>query len=147
MCCYLYSVPVVTVVVEGGKDTIANVTYDLRENVPVVLINVSISKAGLLSDTHTHFCYSQGSGRAADFLNRWLLYTKDHDFRSYYPETVYGIDQLDRADDGSQDSKDIPNTKLHSSSRYIKLCSSSDYFIKCSSNGTSRKIDIIQKNK
>ena len=41
---YVRSVPVVTVIVEGGKKTIENVYYDLRENIPVVIINVSTSE-------------------------------------------------------------------------------------------------------
>ena len=40
LCSYL--VPVVTIVVEGGKNTLINIYYDLRDNVPVVLINVSV---------------------------------------------------------------------------------------------------------
>jgi predicted secreted protein len=27
-------------VVEGGKDTIANIYYDLRENIPIIIIGV-----------------------------------------------------------------------------------------------------------
>lgn len=37
---FWFSVPVVTMVVEGGRDTIANIYYDLRANIPVVLIDV-----------------------------------------------------------------------------------------------------------
>lgn len=36
-----FLVPTVTIVVEGGKDTIANMYYDLRANIPVVIIDVS----------------------------------------------------------------------------------------------------------
>ncbi|CAF1095367.1 unnamed protein product [Didymodactylos carnosus] len=52
-------VPTVTIVVEGGRDTIKNMYYDLRRNIPVIIID--------------------GSGRAADFFTRWLSYTKDED--------------------------------------------------------------------
>jgi hypothetical protein len=38
-----FVVPVVTIVVEGGKDTITNMYYDLRANIPVVIIDVSKS--------------------------------------------------------------------------------------------------------
>jgi diphthamide synthase (EF-2-diphthine--ammonia ligase) len=31
-------------VVEGGKDTIANIYYDLKESIPVVIIGVSKPK-------------------------------------------------------------------------------------------------------
>ncbi|CAF1069123.1 unnamed protein product [Adineta steineri] len=34
-------VPVVTIVVEGGKDTITNIYYDLRDNIPVLIIDVT----------------------------------------------------------------------------------------------------------
>lgn len=34
------SVPIVTIVVEGGSDTILTVYKDLRNNIPVVLIDV-----------------------------------------------------------------------------------------------------------
>jgi hypothetical protein len=44
----------VTLVVEGGKDTLANVYYDLRENVPVVLINVK--KSNKLFCVLKNFC-------------------------------------------------------------------------------------------
>jgi hypothetical protein len=41
LCFFL--VPAVTIVVEGGRDTIANMYYDLRANIPVVIIDVSQS--------------------------------------------------------------------------------------------------------
>lgn len=44
----LRSVPLVTIIFEGGKKTIENVYYDLRENIPVVIINVSTSKRRLV---------------------------------------------------------------------------------------------------
>jgi hypothetical protein len=34
-------VPVVTVVVEGGRDTITNIYHDLHANIPIVIIDVS----------------------------------------------------------------------------------------------------------
>ena len=37
----VFLVPAVTIVVEGGKDTITNMYYDLRANIPVVIIDVS----------------------------------------------------------------------------------------------------------
>ncbi|CAF1229892.1 unnamed protein product, partial [Rotaria sp. Silwood1] len=50
-------VPVVTIVVEGGQDTVNNTYYDLRANIPVIIVD--------------------GTGRAADFFTRWLFLTKD----------------------------------------------------------------------
>lgn len=41
-----YSVPVVTIAVEGDQETLNSVYYDLRERIPVVVINVSMSKDG-----------------------------------------------------------------------------------------------------
>jgi len=38
---FVFAVPAVTIVVEGGKDTITNMYYDLRANIPVVIIDVS----------------------------------------------------------------------------------------------------------
>ncbi|CAF5047649.1 unnamed protein product, partial [Rotaria sp. Silwood1] len=49
--------PVVTIVVEGGQDTVNNTYYDLRANIPVIIVD--------------------GTGRAADFFTRWLFLTKD----------------------------------------------------------------------
>ncbi|CAF1409612.1 unnamed protein product, partial [Adineta steineri] len=59
-------IPVVTIVVEGGRDTITNMYYDLRENIPVVIID--------------------GSGRVADFFKRWLLYTEEMDNKVHDPD-------------------------------------------------------------
>ncbi|CAF0816739.1 unnamed protein product [Adineta ricciae] len=67
-------VPVVTLVVEGGKDTLKNVYYDLKSNVPVVIVN--------------------GSGGVADFLHRWLLRTKDLDNDVKNRLEVYDIDDI-----------------------------------------------------
>ncbi|CAF3967063.1 unnamed protein product, partial [Adineta steineri] len=66
--------PVVTIVVEGGKDTITNIYYDLRDNIPVVIID--------------------GSGRVADFFKRWLLYTKEFDEASKDSQYPHGINEL-----------------------------------------------------
>ncbi|CAF1116563.1 unnamed protein product, partial [Adineta steineri] len=72
-----FPLPVVTIVVEGGKDTIKNIYYDLRDNIPVVIID--------------------GSGRVADFFKRWLLYTKEFDEASKYPQYPYEIGEIDKA--------------------------------------------------
>ena len=45
----LYLVPVVTIVVEGGRDTITNMYYDLRANIPVVIIDVSKMKKMIIT--------------------------------------------------------------------------------------------------
>ncbi|CAF0878333.1 unnamed protein product [Adineta steineri] len=71
-----FPLPVVTIVVEGGRDTITNIYYDLRENIPVVIID--------------------GSGRVADFFKRWLLYTKEFDEASKYPQYPYEIGEIDK---------------------------------------------------
>ena len=37
----VFVAPVVSLVLEGGKDTIANIYYDVKANIPVVIIDVS----------------------------------------------------------------------------------------------------------
>ncbi|CAF1361372.1 unnamed protein product [Rotaria sordida] len=64
--------PVVTIVVEGGREAIKNIYDDLKATIPVVIIN--------------------GSGRVADFFQKWLLYTKEFDDTSKYPDIAYEID-------------------------------------------------------
>ncbi|CAF4870469.1 unnamed protein product [Rotaria sp. Silwood1] len=71
-----FPVPVVTIVVEGGRDTITNIYYDLRANIPVVIID--------------------GSGRVADFFKHWLLYTKEFDNLSKDFDTAYELGELDK---------------------------------------------------
>ncbi|CAF1538232.1 unnamed protein product, partial [Didymodactylos carnosus] len=65
-------VPVVTIVVEGGRDTIKNIYYDLRRDIPIVII--------------------EGSGRVADFFSLWLTYTKEMDNLEQDPEWTLPID-------------------------------------------------------
>ncbi len=84
---------------EGGKDTLANVYYDLRENVPVLIINVRKSNKLFLYISENFSCDKQGSGRAADFLNRWLIITKDLEKESKYRDIAFGIDELWEIDD------------------------------------------------
>ncbi|CAF1094081.1 unnamed protein product [Adineta steineri] len=69
-----FPLPVVTIVVEGGIDTIRNIYYDLRDDIPVFIID--------------------GSGRVADFFKRWLLYTKEFDEASEHPQYPYGIGEI-----------------------------------------------------
>ncbi|CAF5024812.1 unnamed protein product, partial [Rotaria sp. Silwood1] len=64
----------VTIVVEGGKDTIRNMYFDLKHKVPIVII--------------------KGSGRVADFISRWLLSAKDFNDNSDEDKVVYEIDEL-----------------------------------------------------
>ncbi|CAF0834212.1 unnamed protein product [Adineta ricciae] len=71
---YQPPIPVVTIVVEGGQDTIANIYYDLRENIPVVIID--------------------GSGRVADFFKSCLLYTKEFDEEDKYSDIAYEIEEI-----------------------------------------------------
>ncbi|CAF4153268.1 unnamed protein product [Adineta steineri] len=66
--------PVVTIVVEGDKDTITNMYYDLCDNIPVIIID--------------------GSGGVADFFKRWLLYTKEVDKASKDSEFLHGINEF-----------------------------------------------------
>ncbi|CAF1004363.1 unnamed protein product [Adineta steineri] len=84
-------IPCVTIVVEGGKDTIKNVYYDLKENIPVVIID--------------------GSGRVADFFKRWLLYTEEEmNNNARHPDWVkpVGIDEFN-------DIEEPPTAILHQS--------------------------------
>ncbi|CAF3768859.1 unnamed protein product [Rotaria sordida] len=64
----------VTIVVEGGEDTIRNMYSDLKNKVPIVII--------------------KGSGRVADFMSRWLLSTKDFNDDSDEDKVIYEIDEL-----------------------------------------------------
>ncbi|CAF1449983.1 unnamed protein product [Adineta steineri] len=72
-----FPLPVVTIVVEGGRDTIRNIYYDLRDNIPVIIID--------------------GSGRVADFFKLWLLYTKEFDEASKHAQYPYEIGEIDKA--------------------------------------------------
>ncbi|UJR26318.1 hypothetical protein I4U23_007656 [Adineta vaga] len=67
-------IPVVTLVVEGGKDTITNIYYDLKSNIPVVIVD--------------------GSGRA-NFLHQWLLNTKELDNDAENRTKIYEINELE----------------------------------------------------
>lgn len=80
-------------VVEGGRDTIANIYYDLRANIPVVLIDVR--QYEYLIKKKTSFLNQQGSGRVADFFKRWLMYTKKFDDPSAESQEVYDINEID----------------------------------------------------
>ncbi|CAF1276333.1 unnamed protein product [Rotaria magnacalcarata] len=73
-----FPVPVVTIVVEGGRDTITNIYNDLRANIPVVIID--------------------GSGRVADFFKHWLLYTKEFDDASKDADIAYEINEIDKVE-------------------------------------------------
>ncbi|CAF1174559.1 unnamed protein product [Rotaria sordida] len=68
--------PVVTIVVEGGLDTIANIYNDLKNDIPIVII--------------------KGSGRVADFFGRWLLDAKIVENDSEQGKIAYEIDELNR---------------------------------------------------
>lgn len=41
VCFFL--VPTVTIVVEGGKETLDNIYYDLKRGIPVLIIEVSLT--------------------------------------------------------------------------------------------------------
>lgn len=70
----LLSAPVVTVVVEGGPDTLSAIQNDLRHNIPVVLIDVS---SFLSSTDHRSSCVLvQGSGRVPNLLAKFLSRTE-----------------------------------------------------------------------
>ncbi|CAF4051819.1 unnamed protein product, partial [Rotaria sordida] len=97
--------PVVTIVVEGGRDTITNIYYDLRADIPVVIID--------------------GSGRVADFFKHWLLYTKEFDNLRKDFDTAYDIDEIDKVTPvttmttSSSNHDDVNNSK--SSYTYVQL--------------------------
>ncbi|CAF3973574.1 unnamed protein product, partial [Rotaria sordida] len=97
-----FPVPIVTIVVEGGRDTITNIYYDLRADIPVVIID--------------------GSGRVADLFKHWLLYTKKFDNSEDF-DTAYDIDEIDKVTPvtpmttSSSDRDDVNNSK----SRYVQL--------------------------
>ena len=68
----LFSVAMVTIVVEGGPDTLVAIYNDLRNDIPVVVIDVSRFSLSLCVDSIEGLF--QGSGRVpnllADFLRR-----------------------------------------------------------------------------
>ncbi|CAF4647243.1 unnamed protein product [Rotaria sp. Silwood1] len=107
-----FHTPVVTIVVDGGSDTMANIYYDLKHNIPVVIIN--------------------GSGRIADFLSRWLLYTKNFENDSEHGKVAYGIYELKTKDVTQKVSKNRKTPKsrnrtdihaeLHVDPSETKLC-------------------------
>ncbi|CAF1206439.1 unnamed protein product, partial [Didymodactylos carnosus] len=70
-------VPAVTIVVEGGIDTITNMYYDLKNDIPVVIID--------------------GSGRAANFFSRWISHTEGIISKAKADEwkTIVDIDEID----------------------------------------------------
>ncbi|CAF2356486.1 unnamed protein product [Rotaria sp. Silwood2] len=83
-----WGTPVVTIVVEGGFDTIANIYNDLKNNIPVVIIN--------------------GSGRVADIFSRWLLRAKHFENDFAQGKVPYEIDELNRI---SEDTEEILNNE------------------------------------
>ena len=74
--------------------------YDLRSNIPVVIIEVKKLNARYMNVFLLLISSSikQGSGRAADFFNRSLSYTKEVENDVNDRKTVYGIDELTVAD-------------------------------------------------
>ncbi|CAF4372091.1 unnamed protein product [Rotaria sp. Silwood2] len=69
-----WGTPVVTIVVEGGTNTIENMYYDLKENIPVVIIN--------------------GSGRIANFFGRWLARVKNVNDEFEQGKVPFEIEEL-----------------------------------------------------
>ncbi|CAF1153213.1 unnamed protein product [Rotaria sordida] len=69
-----FFVPVVTIAVEGGRDTVNNIYYDLRAKIPVIIVD--------------------GTGRAADFFTRWLFLTKDFENDVKNKEIICEIEEL-----------------------------------------------------
>ena len=70
---------VVTLVVEGGQQTLENIYDDLRADTPVIIVDVSDVTHSTAA--YSFSCFLQGNGRFATFFKRWLLYTKDFDTR------------------------------------------------------------------
>ncbi|CAF1211902.1 unnamed protein product [Didymodactylos carnosus] len=70
-------IPAVTIVVEGGIDTITNMYYDLKNDIPVVIID--------------------GSGRAANFFSRWISHTEGIISKAKADEwkIIVDIDEID----------------------------------------------------
>ncbi|CAF4612367.1 unnamed protein product, partial [Rotaria sp. Silwood2] len=52
-------IPIVSVLFEGGEDSIRSIYNDLRRNIPIIIIN--------------------NTGRIADYLVQWLLRTQEMD--------------------------------------------------------------------
>ena len=61
-------VPAVTLLFEGGEDSVRSVYNDLRRNIPVIII--------------------QNTGRVADFFVRWLTRTQEMDVDLHWPKPV-----------------------------------------------------------
>ncbi|CAF3378524.1 unnamed protein product, partial [Rotaria sp. Silwood2] len=100
-----FPVPVVTIVVEGGHDTITNIYYDLRANIPVIIID--------------------GSGRVADFFKHWLLYTKEFDNLGKDFDVTYELGEIDKVTPvetvtkSSSNRNSVDNSKLNCT--YVQL--------------------------
>ncbi|CAF2070799.1 unnamed protein product [Rotaria magnacalcarata] len=77
-------VPVVTIVVEGGIETIKNIGSVLKSKIPVVIID--------------------GSGRAADFFSRWLILTKDVENDLDNQDRIWGAEEFTNEDHELQNS-------------------------------------------
>ncbi|CAF4602126.1 unnamed protein product [Rotaria sp. Silwood1] len=136
-----FFVPVVTIMVEGGLDSIENIYYDLRSNIPVIIID--------------------GSGRAADFFTRWLLWTKDLDNDVENQDIVCQIEELDDEDDIKQFTKVMyclqPAVRFHltvfnlnsdtdlSETIFRSICRSRQRFIKMKEQKTNEQLETRRR--
>ncbi|CAF3344944.1 unnamed protein product [Rotaria sp. Silwood1] len=136
-----FFVPVVTIMVEGGLDSIENIYYDLRSNIPVIIID--------------------GSGRAADFFTRWLLWTKDLDNDVENQDIVCEIEELDDEDDIKQFTKVMyclqPAVRFHltvfnlnsdtdlSETIFRSICRSRQRFIKMKEQKTNEQLETRRR--
>ncbi|CAF4423949.1 unnamed protein product [Rotaria socialis] len=101
---YDFPVPVITIVVEGGRDTITNMYNDLRANIPVVIID--------------------GSGRVADFFKHWLLYTKEFDDASKDADITYEINEIDkvkRVSSATSNQEGLPGSRTSYTNVRLRL--------------------------
>ncbi|CAF4840745.1 unnamed protein product [Rotaria socialis] len=101
---YDFPVPVITIVVEGGRDTITNIYNDLRANIPVVIID--------------------GSGRVADFFKHWLLYTKEFDDASKDADITYEINEIDkvkRVSSATSNQEGLPGSRTSYTNVRLRL--------------------------
>lgn len=69
----------VTIVIEGGIDTLRLIHYDLSHHLPVIIVEVSEPTIPLIPFDRSFCLFLQCSGRVADYMARWYTLTRKMD--------------------------------------------------------------------
>ncbi|CAF1295890.1 unnamed protein product, partial [Rotaria sordida] len=88
------SIPIVSVLFEGGEDSVRSIYNDLRRNIPVIIIN--------------------NTGRIADYLVQWLLRTQEMDLDINWTTPVNINEENDTCITLNKTFKGKESTSLHS---------------------------------